>query len=264
MAITRTSLGDYFSALGGSMTMSFTSGTITAPASGTMLYFPFAGEALSSGGTGTMFWTLSDTFGDTGGTAWALASKVVRASVVVTQYYEESLIYTRLVGTGASSGTITVSAKQADNSTTTTGDGYFFFYPWKLTATGTLSVDQTNNGQAPTTSATTYAMSYGAGPTGAFAGSVMQQDGSSVSATVPSTWTSQNAADGHAAGIDIATAFLNGSAAANPSTWTGLTSSASNRLLGATATVLESGGAATIKPARVYVSTAAVQQAANW
>jgi hypothetical protein len=77
----------------------------------------------------------------------------------------------------------------------------------------------------------------------------MQQDGASTSATQPSTWTSQNAGDGHAAGIDIATAFLNGSAAANPSTWTGLTSSASNRLLGATATVLETGGASDPYPA---------------
>jgi hypothetical protein len=243
MAITRTSLGDFFSALGGSMTMSFTSGTITAPSSGTMLYFPFAGEALSgTPTTGTMFWTVTDTFGDTGGTAWTLGSVVKRASVVTGAYYEESLVYTRKVGTGASNGTITVSAKQADNSTTTTGDGYFFFYPWKLTATGALSVDQTNNGQAPGTGSSTYAMSYGSAPTGAFAGSLMQQDSTGTSGTVPSGWTSQNPGDGHAAGVDIETAFLNGSTAANPSTWTGLVNS-TNRLIGATVTVLEAGGA---------------------
>jgi hypothetical protein len=267
VTITRTSLGDFFSALGGSMTMSFTSGSFTAPANGNMLYFPFVGEALSGvATTGTMFWTVTDTFGDSGGahTAWAAASVVRRTSVVTGAYYEESLIYWRLVGNGASSGTITVAAKQADNSTTTTGDGYFFFYPWKLAATGTLSIDQTNNGQATSSSSTTYAMSYGSGPTGAFAGSAFQQDGSSTAGTVPTGWTSQNV-DAHTAGFDVETAFLNGSTAANPSTWTGLTSSAGNRLIGATATVLETGGGgASITPPKVYVATAAVQQAANW
>jgi hypothetical protein len=240
-------MGDYFSALGGSMTMSFTSGTLTAPANGNIIYFPFAGEALSNvGSTGTLFWTVTDTFGDSGGahTAWALGSKVVRASVASGQYYEESLVYWRLVGNGAANGTITVSAKQADNSTATTGDGYFFFYPWLLTASGTLSTDQNNNGQSPTTSASTYAMSYGASPTGLFAGCSFQQDGASTAATVPTSWTSQNVS-GHAAGIDIETAFFNGTAASNPSTWTGCTNSAGNRLFGATLTILESGGGTT-------------------
>jgi hypothetical protein len=79
------------------------------PVAGTyeLLGLVFDGNSANASDVGSF--TITDTFGDTGGTAWTLLASSIRSPTSGGQYREHAEVWGRKIGTGPSSGTITAT-----------------------------------------------------------------------------------------------------------------------------------------------------------
>ena len=94
---------------GGSATYVGTGSSFT-PAAGALLVAMPSIQSQNNGGTNEALFSISDTFGDTGGTAWVRSATSGRGPVVNNQWAETADIWTRTVGSSPHAGAVTVSA----------------------------------------------------------------------------------------------------------------------------------------------------------
>lgn len=97
-----------------------------------------------TGGSTDATFTVTDTWGDTGGGAWTRRVQAARGNVASGGYVERLEIWTRLIGTGPVSGTVTVNV--TIGASNTTSDGWLWLNLLEVVPTGGAVVIGTSTG----------------------------------------------------------------------------------------------------------------------
>ena len=155
VAAAYTDRGRKWNSAGVTGTMIRTSDAFT-PAANVYVSVGFSWQCVcpTGGNSGTV--VVTDTFGDTGGTAWVLQASCVRAASGGGGYLERSEVYTRKIGTAPASGTITVTPTEDSSFSTSSNENnsWAHFLEWKpeIIVVGTGSgVGDVRQTKGPTT-----------------------------------------------------------------------------------------------------------------
>jgi hypothetical protein len=116
--LTVTALNEVEAYNGSGGTMTVTSGSIS-PTAGCLLVAFFSCDVKVNGGVSSSVAAVTDTITDTGGGSWTKRSDSTRTLPILNlQYYQQVEVWTCLIGTSPSSGTVTASL--TNNGTTPT------------------------------------------------------------------------------------------------------------------------------------------------